>query len=130
VTDDTRDVALTARESAKSAHHRLDGINGQIGGLRTSHEKMREDFNAALYDPDKGLHPELVALRTTVHSALKVAAVIVSAVLAVCTGLTVYAVTHLRSASPSRAPQAQTEAQAASAQHAQVWSRQRGSSGR
>lgn len=110
MTDDTRDIAIESRELGKSAHKRLDGINGQIGRLGSSHEKMREDFaqrNALVLETVSDLAIEVVEIKTTLRTALKVASVVVAAFLSICTGLTVYAVTHLphQAARPPQAAQ-------------------------
>lgn len=111
--EDTRDIAIESREQGKSAHKRLDGINGQIERLGKSHEKirteltaqvgtvrlelveMREDVTKALYDPDKGLVLQVADLTATVRTALKVAGALVSVLVVVAGGVGVYTLTHL-----------------------------------
>lgn len=117
---DTRDLAIRADEAGKSAHKRLDTINGQIGRLGASHEKIREDTAAgfaklaedfsdgqlAVVQMIGATNIEVSELKTTLSNTLKVAAVIVTAALGVCTGLTIYAleqVPHHDSSPPAQA---------------------------
>jgi hypothetical protein len=101
--DDTRDIAIRALESGKAAHNRLNGINGQIGRLGDSHERMREDFN----DANLSLVETVTALKTTVSNTLKVAGAVVALVVSIASGVTVYAITHR----PAPTPPAQASTQ-------------------
>lgn len=119
--DETRDIAIESREQGRSAHKRLDGINGQIARLGESHERirtdltaqvgtvrldlvdMREDLQKALYDPEQGMAVKLVELTATVHLALKVAGALVSIVAMIAAGVGVYAITHEHTSQPQAA---------------------------
>lgn len=124
--DDTRDIAIRADESGKSAHKRLDTINGQIrrvgdevAGVREKVEELRNDttdgFAAMVEDASakslaqleriSAVDVKVERLGEKVSSALKVAGAIVGAVLAVCTGLTVYAIEHSHHLTPPQAVQ-------------------------
>lgn len=119
--DDTRDIAITALEQGKSAHKRLDGINGQIKRVGDSHEAIRkevgdatevlraevkatrDEFTTALYDPEQGLVVRVADLTATVRSALKVAAALVSLIVMLAAGVGVYALTHVHHSAPPQA---------------------------
>lgn len=154
--DDTRDIAIKAEAAAQtaqaaaaaasataaaataqaasaasaSAEHerRLNTINGQIGRLGDSHEKMREDFNRALYGVDEldgGLVGIVIELKSTVTHAFKVAGVICGAVVSIAVGVTIYTIEQGHSRAPQPAPAPRTAVHT----HHQVSSRQRGLSG-
>lgn len=110
--EDTRDIAIKAQASAASAHHRLDGYNGQIKALGVEVSGLRGDFQMALYgsgdgDPDSGLVPQMIAMRTTLRNTLKVAGALAGCALAICGSVVAYELTHPHyvQAPPSEASQ-------------------------
>lgn len=115
--DDTRDIALDARSSAASAHHRLDSINGQIARGAQATEQLREDTTAGFAKLTEDFatanllqltelaktNVAVATLAATVGTSIKVAAAVVSAALAIVSGVSVYLLTHMHS-QPSTPP--------------------------
>lgn len=97
-----------ARERASAAHARLDGINGQIVGLRVAQDKTRDALVHEIADTREGIyeavgklwdaHTEVVEaaaeVRGSFRLALKIAGAVAVAIMAMLGTTLAYLVTH------------------------------------